>query len=628
MSDRIDFVRLDGVYKWENMESLGGNMKNKMRKQILCFVLAAGVMMSDGMSLNLGAAQEENTVVDMTGDTLSENTVSVNTASVNTVEATGDTATGDVVEKPAEAEKITNFTGNGCAYVYGLDLKTTEQEAWYYFVADDKVSGIFASGSNDPKGKLKITIYEEQGDKLKEVDYYEKMNALFCCRFENTKTYYLKVQLTRDIKEGETPNYSFQLRTDKTITGLSVSEYPETIKVGDKMTVTVSCTPEDTEYKALEDAERLSDSVYGRWSFKQQGKGEAYRTYTFRSTQAGKIHYKIASTYAKDVSCEITCTVVGPVAAGEKLESLIRDQEKVAKKTEPKMYFYEFVPPITDEYTFYSRYSKAKQDTYGILYNEDCTQIIEEDNDIGKNESSEYDTNFKFTCTLEAGKTYYLACEADEETEALDTIIGVTGATPYTPPTPPAPAKPNKPVDDSKTEMKNDETQSTEVAATAIKLDFKKLTLARKRKFTLQATMEPANTTDTITWTSSNPKYVSVDQNGKVTAKKKGKSAVITATTSSGVKATCKVKVPKKEIKSTKVTVSKKKITLSVGKTKKIKAKMSPSKTTDNKFYSSSNPQVATVSSTGVITAVAPGKTKVTVKTTSKKKVKITVVVK
>ena len=65
---------------------------------------------------------------------------------------------------------------------------------------------------------------------------------------------------------------------------------------------------------------------------------------------------------------------------------------------------------------------------------------------------------------------------------------------------------------------------------------FKKSTLQ------LKATLTPSNSTSTIKWSSSNKKVATVNRNGLVTARKKGK-AVITCKTSSGKKARVTVKV-------------------------------------------------------------------------------------
>jgi len=81
------------------------------------------------------------------------------------------------------------------------------------------------------------------------------------------------------------------------------------------------------------------------------------------------------------------------------------------------------------------------------------------------------------------------------------------------------------------------------VEAKSVKLNKKKATLTVNKKISLKATVKPSDTTDkTITWKTSNKKVATVDKNGKVTAKKKG-TCVITAVTSNGKKAKCKITV-------------------------------------------------------------------------------------
>ena len=72
-----------------------------------------------------------------------------------------------------------------------------------------------------------------------------------------------------------------------------------------------------------------------------------------------------------------------------------------------------------------------------------------------------------------------------------------------------------------------------------IKLSAKKLTLKQNATKQLKATLDK-NATDKVTWSSSNKKVATVDKNGVVTAVKKG-TVTITAKTSGGKKATCKV---------------------------------------------------------------------------------------
>lgn len=77
------------------------------------------------------------------------------------------------------------------------------------------------------------------------------------------------------------------------------------------------------------------------------------------------------------------------------------------------------------------------------------------------------------------------------------------------------------------------------------KLNKTKATLKPGESFNLKVTLKPKKVTDkSITWKSSNKKVATVDKNGKVTAKKKG-TCTITAVTSNGKKAKCKITVKK-----------------------------------------------------------------------------------
>ncbi|WP_289782549.1 Ig-like domain-containing protein [Thomasclavelia cocleata] len=80
----------------------------------------------------------------------------------------------------------------------------------------------------------------------------------------------------------------------------------------------------------------------------------------------------------------------------------------------------------------------------------------------------------------------------------------------------------------------------------SVSLDKKALTLTVNQTSILQATIEPYNTTDdkTLTWTSSDPKVATVDNNGKVTGIAAG-TATITVRTGNGKTASCNVTVIK-----------------------------------------------------------------------------------
>lgn len=155
-----------------------------------------------------------------------------------------------------------------------------------------------------------------------------------------------------------------------------------------------------------------------------------------------------------------------------------------------------------------------------------------------------------------------------------------------------------------------------------VTLDQPSLSLKEGATATLKATVEPANATDkTLIWASSNADLVSVDKNGKVTAKKAG-HAVITATAANGVKGECKVTVTKEaapDVAVTGVSLNKKSLTLAPKKTATLTATVAPKNATNKTVtWKSSNTKVATVKN-GKVTAKAAGTAKITVKTANGK---------
>ncbi len=133
----------------------------------------------------------------------------------------------------------------------------------------------------------------------------------------------------------------------------------------------------------------------------------------------------------------------------------------------------------------------------------------------------------------------------------------------------------------------------------------------------LSATVLPENAQQSVSWKSSDASVATVSSKGLVTAKKAG-TATITATTVNGKTATCKITVKKKTVPATAVTLDKTSLKLYTGDKSTLKAKVTPSNTTDNLKWTSSNTKVATVEN-GVITAKSAGTAKITVKTDSGK---------
>lgn len=159
--------------------------------------------------------------------------------------------------------------------------------------------------------------------------------------------------------------------------------------------------------------------------------------------------------------------------------------------------------------------------------------------------------------------------------------------------------------------------------ALGVTLSKSKLSLVIGKNATLKASVSPSGAPETLSWKSSNKKVATV-KNGKVTAKKTGKTT-ITVTTDSGKQATCKVKVTKKAVPK-KVTLSKEKLSLKLGSSATLQATVSPKGAVQTLSWKSSNKKVATVKN-GKVTAKKVGKAVITVKTKNGKKASCNVTV-
>lgn len=129
------------------------------------------------------------------------------------------------------------------------------------------------------------------------------------------------------------------------------------------------------------------------------------------------------------------------------------------------------------------------------------------------------------------------------------------------------------------------------------------------------------------TWSSSKPSVASVTRKGKITAKKTG-SARITVKTKLGATATCKIKVVKGVVKTTKITANTKRVTLKKRKSFQLKITRKPITASDKITYKSSNSRIASVNRKGKIKARKKGRCQITIKTSGGKTQKIKVIVK
>ncbi|MCL2773410.1 MAG: Ig-like domain-containing protein, partial [Oscillospiraceae bacterium] len=139
------------------------------------------------------------------------------------------------------------------------------------------------------------------------------------------------------------------------------------------------------------------------------------------------------------------------------------------------------------------------------------------------------------------------------------------------------------------------------------------LTLNIGDEYPLHYTTDPADTTDKITWTSSDESVATVDPDtGVITAVDEG-TAIITGTADSGVTADIAVNVSKSEIPAEFVQIGCGDQNLIVGDIYQVTPfSVLPSNTTDTMIWSSSDTSVARVDQKGEITAVGPGTAKIT----------------
>jgi uncharacterized protein YjdB len=152
------------------------------------------------------------------------------------------------------------------------------------------------------------------------------------------------------------------------------------------------------------------------------------------------------------------------------------------------------------------------------------------------------------------------------------------------------------------------------VAVESVSLSPEELTLAKGDSRLLDAIVLPSTASDkSVTWSSSNTSVATVSSSGAVTAKAVGR-ATITATTNDGEKkASCSVTVI---IPVSSVRLDKTSLQMLVGDTQVLIPTVTPSDASDKSvIWSSSNTNVATVSSDGLVTANASGKATILVTT-------------
>ena len=154
-----------------------------------------------------------------------------------------------------------------------------------------------------------------------------------------------------------------------------------------------------------------------------------------------------------------------------------------------------------------------------------------------------------------------------------------------------------------------------------ITLNYTTTNLIINGTINLFATITPEDATNkNISWSSSDESVAVVDSSGIVTAKKAG-NVTITAITSNGKKASCRVNVGSavKEVES--VVLNYTQTNLTVGGSANLYATILPTDATNkNVTWTTNNPNVAVVNSSGIVTAKNTGTAIITVTTSNGKK--------
>ena len=151
------------------------------------------------------------------------------------------------------------------------------------------------------------------------------------------------------------------------------------------------------------------------------------------------------------------------------------------------------------------------------------------------------------------------------------------------------------------------------IAVTGVAVAPTTLALAAGATQQLTATVSPSTATNkSVTWSSSNTAVATVSSTGVVTALASG-TATITARTVDGDKTANASVTATVSTAVASVAVSPASITVNVGATYQLTATINPTTATNKKVtWRSANNSIATVSSTGLVTAIATGNVAIT----------------
>ena len=163
--------------------------------------------------------------------------------------------------------------------------------------------------------------------------------------------------------------------------------------------------------------------------------------------------------------------------------------------------------------------------------------------------------------------------------------------------------------------------KKTGADVSGITIDKDELKLTVGNSFRLTATVLPENATEKgVVWESKDESIATVDQEGLVSAVKEGSTQIIVSTANGNFSAVCNVIIEKELVAVTSITLDQDVIELMVGSKYQFKATVLPDNATNKTLvWSSDDEKIATVSSSGVVTALEEGSVTIYVQSLDKK---------
>ncbi|BCN30163.1 Ig-like domain-containing protein [Anaeromicropila herbilytica] len=170
-------------------------------------------------------------------------------------------------------------------------------------------------------------------------------------------------------------------------------------------------------------------------------------------------------------------------------------------------------------------------------------------------------------------------------------------------------------------------TSTTTTDLTSIYLSSSEVSIGLYAQYAIKPVLYPSTAITNITYISSDKNVASVDSNGVVTGLSKG-TAIIYVLSSNQKSASCIIHVTDQNQEVTNIQFAQANVTVNVNNTVQLTTYSIPSNATNTSIsYISTDPTVATVSSSGLVTGIKAGTTKIIASTSNGKYAECTVTV-